>query len=395
MLAGLSTHRSAEMTLPRQHTRASRPSGHECYDHASAVWAAVSYMKSGDPGRRRGHPAAPSHPRNPPSRSFPSWTGPSSSTNSTCWRAPGSARSSSPSPISQRRSSQSSETATLSASRSTMPLKRSPLGTGGAVKNAEPYLDSTTLVFNGDILTDVDLPAVVADHRLVGRAGHAGPHAGSRTPPPSVWWRPTPRGRVLRFTEKPEPSQITTDTINAGIYVLETSTLSLSAREVHSIERSFFPALLARGDLVRAHVHGATGSTSARRRSTCRSIGTYSRAASRSPSRPTADRGGWLHRRAPASRPGADLRPPFYLGPDCRVRAGAFVGPDATCLRRSRGGRASGTGRRGVSRLASSGRTPSWDPTPRCAGSGARLAREDRAERPRRARRPCDRRVAP
>ena len=63
-------------------------------------------------------------------------------------------------------------------------------------------------------------------------------------------------GRVRRFIEKPDPSQITTDTINAGIYVLETTTLALMPPGVnHSIERGFFPALLARGDRVPAYVH--------------------------------------------------------------------------------------------------------------------------------------------
>ena len=63
-------------------------------------------------------------------------------------------------------------------------------------------------------------------------------------------------GRVQRFIEKPDPSQITTDTINAGIYVLETSTLALMPGGVkHSIERAFFPALLERGDPVQAYVH--------------------------------------------------------------------------------------------------------------------------------------------
>src|SRR5947209_3652769 len=37
-------------------------------------------------------------------------------------------------------------------------VEQTPLGTGGAVKNAEALLDATTVVFNGDVLTDVDLP---------------------------------------------------------------------------------------------------------------------------------------------------------------------------------------------------------------------------------------------
>src|SRR4249920_2500518 len=43
-------------------------------------------------------------------------------------------------------------------------VEDSPLGTGGAIKNAEPFLDDRTVVLNGDVLSDLDLPAVVAAH---------------------------------------------------------------------------------------------------------------------------------------------------------------------------------------------------------------------------------------
>ena len=44
-------------------------------------------------------------------------------------------------------------------------VEPSPLGTGGAVKYAEPHLDGTTIVFNGDVLTGIDLTAVLRLHR--------------------------------------------------------------------------------------------------------------------------------------------------------------------------------------------------------------------------------------
>src|SRR5687768_14640956 len=47
-------------------------------------------------------------------------------------------------------------------------VEETPLGTGGAVKNAEAHLDDVTIVFNGDVLTDVDLAAVVEGHRSSG-----------------------------------------------------------------------------------------------------------------------------------------------------------------------------------------------------------------------------------
>src|SRR5437667_10621944 len=44
-------------------------------------------------------------------------------------------------------------------------VEGTPLGTGGAFKNAEEHIDSTAVVFNGDVLTAIDLGAVIAHHR--------------------------------------------------------------------------------------------------------------------------------------------------------------------------------------------------------------------------------------
>jgi NDP-sugar pyrophosphorylase family protein len=207
-------------------------------------------------------------------------------------------------------------------------VEETPLGTGGAVKNAEPWLDDTTIVFNGDVLTDVDLPAVVDLHR---RTQSSATLVLAPVPNPSAYGlvETDADGRVRRFVEKPDPSQITTDTINAGIYVLQTSTLSLMPPAVnHSIERAFFPALLARGDRVTAHVH----------RGYWIDIGTPEKylqvhrdiLGGRFPvtldGRPQS--GGSVHEQAKVDA-GAVLEPPFYVGPRCQVAAGARVGPGA------------------------------------------------------------------
>jgi NDP-sugar pyrophosphorylase family protein len=204
-------------------------------------------------------------------------------------------------------------------------VEESPLGTGGAVKNAAPYLDDLTIVFNGDILTDVDLPAVVAEHR---RSGARATLVLTPVANPAAFGlvETDETGRVLRFVEKPEPAQITTDTINAGIYVLDTSTLDLiPPREVYSIERGFFPALLRRGDLVRAHVH----------RRYWIDIGTPEKYLQvhrdildgRFPVdlEGRRDRGGVVHPEASVAA-GASLMAPFYVGPGCHVEAGAHLG---------------------------------------------------------------------
>ena len=205
-------------------------------------------------------------------------------------------------------------------------VEETPLGTGGAVKNAEPLLDDTTIVFNGDVLTDVDLPRVVAEHIAT--------HAAATlvlTPVanPSAYGlvELDETGRVRRFLEKPKPSEITTDTINAGIYVLQTSTLALMPPAVnHSIERAFFPNLLSRGDLVRAHVH----------RGYWIDIGTPEKYLQVHRDilgggfpvtlEGQGVAGGWVHPDA-TIEPGVKLQGPFYVGAGCRVLAGAEIGP--------------------------------------------------------------------
>jgi NDP-sugar pyrophosphorylase family protein len=207
-------------------------------------------------------------------------------------------------------------------------VEETPLGTGGAVKNAEPFLDATTIVFNGDVLTDVDLPAVVATHRASGAQATL---VLAPVPNPSAYGlvEADETGRVRRFVEKPDPSQITTNTINAGIYVLETRTLALMPAAVnHSIERAFFPTLLEQGARVQAHVHRGywidIGTPEKylqvhrdilRQRFQVQLIG-----------RP--ERGGWIADGARVA-PGAELHAPFFIGPGCSVEAAARVGPDA------------------------------------------------------------------
>jgi mannose-1-phosphate guanylyltransferase len=123
-------------------------------------------------------------------------------------------------------------------------VEGTPLGTGGAFKNAEEHIDSTTIVFNGDVLTDIDLAAVVAHHRK-----HNAVATIVLTPVenPSAYGlvETNPDGWIQRFIEKPGPDEITCNTINAGIYVLEPSVLKYMPKgEPYSFERGLFPTLL-------------------------------------------------------------------------------------------------------------------------------------------------------
>ena len=210
-------------------------------------------------------------------------------------------------------------------------VEETPLGTGGAVKNAEAQLDETTIVFNGDVLTDVDLPAVVRRHR---EARASATIVLAPVPNPAAYGLVEfdDAGRIRRFLEKPDPAQITTDTINAGIYVLEKETLSLMPPGVnHSIERGFFPALLARGDRVLGPVHRGYWidiGTPAKYLQVHRDVlhGRFPVALEAE-----AARGGFVAAGARVSAQ-AELEGPFFVGPGCEVDAGARLGPDAVLV---------------------------------------------------------------
>jgi mannose-1-phosphate guanylyltransferase len=122
-----------------------------------------------------------------------------------------------------------------------------PLGTGGALKFAEPLLDERFLMLNGDVLTDLDVSAQLALHD---QRGAQATLALTPVEDPSAYGlvRTRDDGEVTGFVEKPAPDQIDTHNISAGIYVLERSVLELLEPEAPaSIERDVFPRLVGDG----------------------------------------------------------------------------------------------------------------------------------------------------
>jgi len=130
-----------------------------------------------------------------------------------------------------------------------------PLGTAGAVKYAGQALDSTVVVFNGDVMTNVDLTEVLALHRQ--RQAKATIVLTPVDNPSAYGLVETDAdGNVRRFLEKPKPEEITCDTINAGIYILEPDTFDRIPKDTAwSIERSFFPSLVERGETFVGYVY--------------------------------------------------------------------------------------------------------------------------------------------
>ena len=133
-------------------------------------------------------------------------------------------------------------------------VEPAPLGTAGAVKFAERFLDDSVVVFNGDVLTQVDLGAIVRLHRE--RKAKATIVLTPVENPTAYGLVETDHdGNVTRFLEKPSPDEITCDTINAGIYVLEPDTFDRIPKDTAwSIERSYFPSLIERGETFVAYI---------------------------------------------------------------------------------------------------------------------------------------------
>jgi len=132
-------------------------------------------------------------------------------------------------------------------------VEESPLGTAGAVKNAEPFLDETFVVFNGDILTDIDLSEMIQRHKEIK------PKVSIALTPvenPTIYGvvETDARGRVKRFVEKPTRDEVTTNMINAGIYILEPEVFRAIPAGTHFMfEHNVFPLLLEKGDYMLAY----------------------------------------------------------------------------------------------------------------------------------------------
>jgi NDP-sugar pyrophosphorylase family protein len=133
----------------------------------------------------------------------------------------------------------------------------SPMGTAGGFRFAADYIKETAVVLNGDVLTDLDLGAVLREHK-------------ERNATASIYLTPVSNpsayglvetdfdGRIKRFLEKPKPEEINElgiNTINAGVYVLEPKVLDYIPKgESYSFEYGLFPDLLRRGEPFFAHI---------------------------------------------------------------------------------------------------------------------------------------------
>lgn len=205
-------------------------------------------------------------------------------------------------------------------------VEESPLGTAGSVRNAAHLLDETFLVISGDVLTDIDLGAIVKFHEQ---------KAAMATIALTAVENPLEFGIVItnedssieRFLEKPTWGEVFTDTINTGIFVLEPSIFDyISTGAAVDFSGDVFPKLLKNSEAM----FGALAA------GYWEDVGTLD--AYMSAHQDVLDRrvqvdiagfevsdGVWLGHGSELD-PAAKVEGPVIIGEACRVEAGATVG---------------------------------------------------------------------
>jgi mannose-1-phosphate guanylyltransferase len=122
-----------------------------------------------------------------------------------------------------------------------------PLGTAGAIKNAQNFFDGTFLVFNADILSDIDISEMIRFHREKRALATI---AATQVDNPSDYGviEHDENGYITAFKEKPKPHETSSNLINAGVYIFEPQVLDeIPLGRAVSIERETYPLLLQKG----------------------------------------------------------------------------------------------------------------------------------------------------
>jgi mannose-1-phosphate guanylyltransferase / phosphomannomutase len=206
----------------------------------------------------------------------------------------------------------------------TYSVEEHPLGTAGSVRQAAESLDDTFLVISGDALTDFDLNAIVDYHKQ--RKAMATLTLYRVSNPLEYGVVVTGEdGGIRQFQEKPSWSEVVSDTINTGIYVLEPSIFDFYERDqVFDFSKDLFPLLLKAEKPLYGYVAEGYWTDVG-------SIEEYVRAsrdvlAGKVQIDWNAEQNNGTWREAGAEvDPGAQIHGPVYLGRDVKVVGGAVI----------------------------------------------------------------------
>lgn len=118
-----------------------------------------------------------------------------------------------------------------------------PLGSGGAIASVAQGWDEPFLVANGDIITDLDLSAMLSFHR--DRGAELTMHLHEVEDPSPFGVAVTAEdGRITRFVEKPPAATAPSRLINAGNWLFEPSIVEeLNPTEFNRVEDGLFPTM--------------------------------------------------------------------------------------------------------------------------------------------------------
>lgn len=203
-------------------------------------------------------------------------------------------------------------------------VETTALGTAGGVKQAEAFLDESFIVLSGDGITDCNLTAAAQFHR---QSGAEATLVTVHTDDPREYGVvcADDAGRVTRFQEKPNWSDVVCDRVNTGIYILEPSVLAkIPAGVPYDFSKNLFPGMLTAGDALYACDMDCywcdIGDTAALIRANHNALD------GRISLIPMPENGVLRH---PSARidSGAHLEPPVYVGAGATIAADAVVGP--------------------------------------------------------------------
>lgn len=135
-------------------------------------------------------------------------------------------------------------------------VEREPLGTGGAIKNAERLITGKEfLMIYADLLMGMDLDKLVAFHREKGGIGTLTVHATDH-PYDSDMLELNPDSSVRRFLGKPKPGDKFENIGNAGAYCFETSILKYFPTGKSMLDKEVLPSVLEKGERLFAYRTG-------------------------------------------------------------------------------------------------------------------------------------------
>ncbi len=207
-------------------------------------------------------------------------------------------------------------------------IEETPLGTAGSVKQAQALLDDTFIIISGDALTDFNLESAIDFHKSHKSLATL---VLKRVPNPLEYGViiTDERGAIKQFLEKPSWSEVFSDTVNTGIYVIEPSILDyFEEGKVFDFSKDLFPMMLEKSDPLFGYVADGYWCDIGNLPDYLRSCGDYLSGQCDLPISGTEIRPGLRVEDDVEIAPSAHLEGPIYLGRGVKIKSGAtIIGP--------------------------------------------------------------------